>query len=393
MSLLDIVTGGKTGKASGALKQAMEEIAAVRTPTVEDLQFEIQKLTQAGVLSPEEAKTYLQDPNALLSQIIPQTGTEAQVEAIGSMLEAARQGGLDPRSEAKLAEIIQQLNTQERGANSAVVQRQAERGALTGGETMAAQLMNNQSAAANANQLGLGTAAEAYNQMLNELTSAGSMGNALQGQQNQQANTVAAATNAINQFNTTQQQNQENYNVGNRNTAQAYNLENQQNISNQNVQNANQHAAQQSQLSQQVFNNEMQKAAAKAGIGINQANNYNTQGGQEAALIGGLAGTAGEVVTGMSPAPAKKYAGGEIRKYLDGGVVDGEAQVPGDSPANDTVPAMLSPGEIVLPRSVAQNPQPDKVMSFLNRIRKPKAHPEDIANVFHALGQMREEGV
>lgn len=35
-----------------------------------------------------------------------------------------------------------------------------------------------------------------------------------------------------------------------------------------------------------------------------------------------------------------------------GGHVPGEAAVPGDSERNDTVPAMLSPGELVIPRSV-----------------------------------------
>ena len=37
-----------------------------------------------------------------------------------------------------------------------------------------------------------------------------------------------------------------------------------------------------------------------------------------------------------------------------GGLVPGRAAVPGDSPTNDTVAARLSPGEVVLPRTVAQ---------------------------------------
>ena len=40
-----------------------------------------------------------------------------------------------------------------------------------------------------------------------------------------------------------------------------------------------------------------------------------------------------------------------------GGKVPGVPKVPGDSIKNDTVPAMLSPGEVVLPRSVAQHPE------------------------------------
>lgn len=52
--------------------------------------------------------------------------------------------------------------------------------------------------------------------------------------------------------------------------------------------------------------------------------------------------------------------GGAVLSLLsNGGPVPGKAKVFGDDSANDTVPAMLSPGEIVLPRSVthAENPE------------------------------------
>ena len=38
-----------------------------------------------------------------------------------------------------------------------------------------------------------------------------------------------------------------------------------------------------------------------------------------------------------------------------GGHVGGKAKVEGDSEENDTVPALLSPGELVIPRSVPKN--------------------------------------
>jgi hypothetical protein len=299
--------------------------------------------------------------------------------------------------------IIQGLNTQEKGANDAVVQNQAARGALTGGETMAAQLQNNQNATVNANQLGGEMAANAYTQMLNELTSAGAAGQGLQGQQNTQANTVASATNAINQFNAVQQQQEENMNVGEKNTAQQLNLENAQSIGNKNVENENAYSQYQAQLPQEVYQDQMQKAAAEAGVSENAGQLATEQGGQEAGLIGGLVGTAGDVgaaymTGGASLAadaaanrnPQTKAYGGEIESYLNGGVVDGKAKVRGNSPKNDTVPAVLSPGEVVLPRTISQNPQPDKVMAFLNRIRGPKMpHPDDTAHVLQALGRLR----
>lgn len=52
------------------------------------------------------------------------------------------------------------------------------------------------------------------------------------------------------------------------------------------------------------------------------------------------------------------------RKLSSGGKVEGQAQVKGDSAKNDTVPAMLSPGEIVIPRSHVGGP--DQAAAFLN---------------------------
>lgn len=56
-----------------------------------------------------------------------------------------------------------------------------------------------------------------------------------------------------------------------------------------------------------------------------------------------------------------------------GGPVPGKAKVPGDSYENDTVPARLSPKEIVLPRSVTLDQDaPDKAKKFVERIKNSK---------------------
>lgn len=56
--------------------------------------------------------------------------------------------------------------------------------------------------------------------------------------------------------------------------------------------------------------------------------------------------------------------------FMRGGQVPGRAQVSGDSSRNDTVPAVLSPGEIILPRSVTEsNDSPQKAKAFVEAIR------------------------
>ena len=431
--VLNTLTGGKSGESSADLEQALQAIQNVQTPTAQEMQYNVQQLVQAGVLTPEQAKTYLQSPNALASENINQTGTQAQQDVIGSLLSDAQQGGLNPEEAAQMQQIEQQLGTQEKGANDAVLQNQAARGALTGGETLAAQMQNNQNATVNANQNANNTAATAYQQMLNELTSAGSLGSGLQGQENTQANTVAAATNAINQFNAAQQQQEGNLNTQAENIAQEQNLQNAQNISNTNAANNNAYSAYQAQLPQEVEQDQLQKAEGEAGINEQQSNQATGQGNQllnlesgvvnagSQALGNGFSGAGSSSSTGESGAFSTPADSGSASAALpdpfsvastgstlpagplslmdEGGEVPGgEAQEAGDSPKNDKVPALLSPHEMVIPRSAAipaMHGNPHKVMDFLNRMRAkkqmtpPPVHPHDIKGVLDALTMRR----
>lgn len=85
-------------------------------------------------------------------------------------------------------------------------------------------------------------------------------------------------------------------------------------------------------------------------------NNY-AYGGQTSA------GMPGEYIPGgKHPSEAGETVpnflacGGFMTELLKGGSVPGKAKVAGDSKKNDTVKAMLSPGEIVIPRSHAMTP-------------------------------------
>lgn len=59
------------------------------------------------------------------------------------------------------------------------------------------------------------------------------------------------------------------------------------------------------------------------------------------------------------PGPVEKFLGLNFPfiTFAEGGVVPGRAKVFGDSSKNDTVPALLSPGEVVIPRSIMQDPK------------------------------------
>lgn len=86
---------------------------------------------------------------------------------------------------------------------------------------------------------------------------------------------------------------------------------------------------------------------------------------------------AGKFLSGMAPMPSgQQFSTGmadsapaltqHIARLSAGSYVPGRANVGGDSKQNDTVPAMLSPGEIVIPRSMANDP--DKAAAFARQI-------------------------
>lgn len=62
--------------------------------------------------------------------------------------------------------------------------------------------------------------------------------------------------------------------------------------------------------------------------------------------------------------------GGQTQDFRSGGHVPGVAKVPGNSPKNDTVDAKLSPGEIVVPRSAANDD--DEFNHFMEKFRPSK---------------------
>lgn len=62
--------------------------------------------------------------------------------------------------------------------------------------------------------------------------------------------------------------------------------------------------------------------------------------------------------------------GGMVKDFREGGEVPGDAPMAGDHPANDTVPAQLSPGELVVPRSAMSDE--DEFEQFMQQFKPQK---------------------
>ncbi len=122
--------------------------------------------------------------------------------------------------------------------------------------------------------------------------------------------------------------------------------------------------------------------SAQAGIGSQAAAQNAANQQYNDGIMGGLMGTAGQLVGGIGGMFGKGGGGGgglgggtsmgsSPRPMSRGGIVEGEAPVKGDNPANDIVDAKLSPGEMVVPRTVVAA-GPKAVTSFAESLLKSK---------------------
>lgn len=96
-----------------------------------------------------------------------------------------------------------------------------------------------------------------------------------------------------------------------------------------------------------------------------------TQTGQTfQGIMSGLSGGMAKASTGGGGMAHGGYVTLADALKQNGGIVPGSAMYPGDNPKNDTVHAMLSPGEIVIPRSLAEDP--DRAKKFIEALKKEK---------------------
>lgn len=454
MSLLDILTGGEDSQASQDLQNAYNAIAGIETPSISELTLpQLQQYVAAGILSPAQAQAYLQQSNAFATENIPQTGTAAQVAALNQLSGIANAGAVGtPTEQAQIAQAEEQMNTNLAGQRGAIEQAAEARG--TPGALVQAAL-EEQNAGQDAQQgylNALNAQSNAYQTALNAMSAGANVGSALQGQQNAQANTVAQAQNAMEQFNAANQQTASESNANRAQAANQWNAQNQQNVSNENVQQNNARTAYNAQVPETVFNNQMQKAEGEAGINEKQANQAMQEGQQQAGLFSGILGAGatlggdylmgqgiGNAFSGVSSgammnpemeasmangtyvptgAPnavtlgnvaAAGYAGGGVIGNHDGcyheggicmeggGMVPGRSKVPGNSLKNDTVHVMASPGEAVIPRTAVQSHLPE-VLSLIAQGRggmpheNAAPHPHDVASLLQAMRELRMGG-
>ena len=121
---------------------------------------------------------------------------------------------------------------------------------------------------------------------------------------------------------------------------------------------------------------------------------YNAAGGLASMGLGSLLGS-GSSSGGSTGSSGGGYSLGtntnlgQPMSFSKGGKIPGKAPVQGDHEANDTVPAMLSPGEIVVPRSHAGSA--DKAKEFIDKLKGSSGKTDHFAKVLAANKKLKQK--
>lgn len=399
MGLMADIFGGGDDEAQKYLQQALAQYQQAEVPSLES--GKVSNLPQEsvqGVVNPNDIKAVDQADSAYNNISLDPSTRQAQMNALNSYQDMANEGGLDAESRLAIQQAVDQANIQSQGAQGAI-QNQAQAMGQGGGDfALTQRAIAAQGASNNAATQGLQAAAMADNNRQQALNAMANIGGQINSQDYGQAANAAQAQNTINATNQGYQNQANVGNVANNMASQQFNVTNAQGVNQRNSAANQGNAYYNAGLPQQQFNNELAKASGMSGVNQAQAGAAQQASANQANMTGQLlkggltlgatamgGPAAGAAVNGVgignapgvgpvsTPKNPNQYRpmgysqggycmseGGEAHNHymcmLMGGKVPGQAEVEGDSPENDTVDAKLSPGEIVIKRSKASDP-------------------------------------
>ena len=337
------------------------------------------QFSQMNMQGPQQAQAAQFNPvsqNAYSSiQTNPQL-TQAQMAQLGALQQLQQQGGMTAQSQANLNQVQQQANQNAQSQNAAIMQNAAMRGTQNSGNSLLAQLVAQQGATNQQNANNMQIAGQAQNTALQAGQGAANLAGQMQNTSYQQQAQQAAAQNSINQFNAQG-------GLG----ASEFNSQQQQGVLNAQAQAANQNQMYNNYLMPNTdFQQNAQIAQGLGQTGMGVGNYYNQQNQLNKQLMGGILGGATQIGTASMGS-----GGGEAADAAWGGKIPGQASVPGNSFANDTVPTMTSPGEVVVPRSLT-NKNPLAIGNFVKNAAPTTSPDKNKEAMLSALKHIRQKG-
>ena len=381
------------GAASGDLNQsrqladkAYQEILSMGAPPETAQALVLEKFKSAGLMTPE-LESYIQAGPSQVAGITEDPLLKQKQMSALELLSQRATGGLNPEDRAKYNELREQAAKEQNAKQQQIIQNYQARGMGGSGAEIMAALQGEQSGANQMSQAGDQIAATASQNALQAALQSGQLGGQIRQQDFNVNQAKGSAADEMNRFNVQNRTTQQARNVAAQNQGQMVNLSNNQNLANANTQMANQETARQNQARLNDYNNKFKLAQARAGVYGAQSADFAARGQKTAdqgTAIGSIVGQGLGAAMGAFGTPSVSGVGGGGRtgqsltnNYAHGGLVPGIAKVSGDHPINDTVAAHLSPGEIVLPKSIMESHDPgDLAKKFVNYIQALNKKPE-----------------
>lgn len=339
------------GQVNEKNKEGVDAYKGLDVPNFDPLTADHAEAVDAGPSAYDDIKT---DPG----------NTRAQQAQMAALSQLAANGGRNAASDNSLAQIQNQENQNARGQQDAIMARVAARGQSNSGNSLLAQLSNSQNATNNQSARDQAVAAQEANTALSAGQGAASIGSNLENQQFGEQAKAADANDAISKFNAQNKTGVNVYNAGVDNSVQKTNK---------------------FDAPQQTYQDQFSKAGGIAGADNAWAGSINHQDDTQSATRSAIAGGLMKVATGGASEAAK--SGGAAAMFARGGEIPGIPKVQGDSYANDTKPVLVSPGEVVVPRTVVNRGDSKEISSFVKHPPKVDKNRSAMLSALKHLGR------
>ena len=379
-------------------------MARIESLPIPDIQKRIvfQQYMSAGDLSPESLQKTLEEhvPPTILKEELEQ---KSKQEAALNALEQISKTGLGAQDRLALEQARRQAAQDSQARIASIASQMEQRGMSGAGQELATMLQAGQAADDRQAMENLQIAANAASNRQNALKDLFSSRSQMRAADLDVNKYNVGVQNEAQRFRTQNEMNRDLQNKQWIMQANMQNLQNKQQLQNANVE---QHNKEQQRLGHDAkiaqYNMEMAKRQALAGLQAGQAQqkqqqaqstaqNWSTIGGGAANMLGGLAQMQNAndladkyIKAGMKPPVTAAH----------GAKIEGPEMVEGDHEMNDIVPAMLSPGEIVVPKSKAQHP--DDAADFVAKLnggsfeKKKDAKKQVMTNLSDLLKSLSE---
>ncbi len=348
--------GEDSASALGGLKKATDAYSGMKAPSLTTV--------TPGAARQQSATAYTAGPTAYNNIAVDPSGQQAQQAQMAALSNLAKNGGRTAASDANLAQIQQGENANARGQREAIMQNAQARGMGGSGNSLLAQLSSSQNATNNQSAQDLQVRGQDQNTALQAGQAAAGIGANMENQQFGEQAQKAAAADAIDKFNAGNKQQISVFNAGQGNSmAEGAAGRDQQ------AQEFN------SGLGQQEFADTLGIAAGNQKGGQDETDYWSKKYGEDQKANGGLLGGG---ISGIAALAASR-----------GGRVPGMAPMHGDSPLNDSVKINTSPGEVIVPRSLAHSGSTSQIGSFVKNPPPIKGSNQDREAMLGALKNLR----